>query len=426
MIRKIEKKVGIVLMTCLVSLFLFSCEQSNIDNKSNATSEYSLNSEEKVQNVEEKNTVLKTEYEIEDYQNGLLIVSKSDGLLYGVINRNNEEIVPVKYDEIKFLKSDIAKKNDKQFFEATYEGKTTLFDNQGKIVIKDYLKSSSGNGVSAVEYEIGDKESSPLRFAQEIFGKKLVFYNERGDVLSSFDLPPSDFDKPVVSYEWVSEKCFIMSYGGMNVTSSGYEITKAGTIIYDYEGNIIDQFDNTATHHYEKQDDEDGYYIYFQRYGEELQSCIDQNLTVAAKISVDENGVNKVVEEYDWNDWKSVLSSNSSSSYGYYLGENHLYSSNGTWKYEDASGNAVYDVRYYSCVELDNAYLLTNEDKQVCVITNNGKKVIDYGEIVNNGDNCVFKNTVLGKDNFFADDKSVCIVTKEGDGTSAFIFSGEK
>ncbi len=37
-------------------------------------------------------------------------------------------------------------------------------------------------------------------------------------------------------------------------------------------------------------------------------------------------------------------------------------------------GDAVYDGRYYSCLKIDTAYLLSNENKEACVITENGKK----------------------------------------------------
>lgn len=48
--------------------------------------------------------------------------------------------------------------------------------------------------------------------------------------------------------------------------------------------------------------------------------------------------------------------------------------------------DAVYDGRYYSCLKIDTAYLLSNENKEACVITENGKKVLDYGDISYEGD----------------------------------------
>lgn len=114
----------------------------------------------------------------------------------------------------------------------------------------------------------------------------------------------------------------------------------------------------------------------------------------------------------------------------YYLGpnnENIIYKSNDTWKYESKGGTPLYDTRYYSCNKFDNAYLLSNENNDVCVITPNGKKVIDYGEISYSNEKTYSYNGTILEDskNFFSDNSSVCIVTKE-DGIEEAHFFNEK
>lgn len=49
---------------------------------------------------EGKNYKITTEYDLEDYASGYIIVSKNDGLLYGVIDKEGNEVIPVEYDNI--------------------------------------------------------------------------------------------------------------------------------------------------------------------------------------------------------------------------------------------------------------------------------------------------------------------------------------
>ena len=84
-------------------------------------------------------------FHIEDYENGYLIVSKSDGILYGAIDRNNKNIIPMEYDSASFFDSELLKKKGKVFIKTSYEKKKSVFNKDGnKIIIRITCKIETG------------------------------------------------------------------------------------------------------------------------------------------------------------------------------------------------------------------------------------------------------------------------------------------
>ena len=113
------KRIYYIFIVCIMSAFMLSCgkkQDVNIPDKQ----EEKVQQEEKKEK-EEKSISLQTDYHIEDYENGYLIVSKSDGILYGAIDRNNKNIIPMEYDSASFFDSELLKKKGKVFIKTSYE-----------------------------------------------------------------------------------------------------------------------------------------------------------------------------------------------------------------------------------------------------------------------------------------------------------------
>ena len=78
---------------------------------------------EKEDTLEGKNYKITTEYDLEDYASGYVIVSKNDGLLYGVIDKDGNEVIPVEYDNIQLVRGEDEKSDrDEVYFVCEYEG----------------------------------------------------------------------------------------------------------------------------------------------------------------------------------------------------------------------------------------------------------------------------------------------------------------
>ena len=399
------KRIYYILIVCIMSVFMLSCgkkQDVNIPDKQ----EEKVQQEEKKEK-EEKSISLQTDYHIEDYENGYLIVSKSDGILYGAIDRNNKNIIPVEYDSASFFDSELLKKKGKVFIETSYEKKTSVFNKDGNKIIND-LDTSDFN---VVEYETEANQDVPILFyAQNSEKNNISIYNEDGSQKSSFNLPvDSDASILTVSEEWVNEQCFIVT-----IMASSW----VNTYLYSYDGKLLKQWKNCSFRHCNARGKSGNEYHVYVEGGD-----WKKNKITTEKIYIDENGICKTVGKYskvqerldEFDSDKEPVEIIET----YHIGnnkENTISKSNDTWKYQTTSGDAVYDARYYSCLKIDTAYLLSNENKEACVITENGKKVLDYGDISYEGDeDYYYQNIKLDKKNFFSDFNSVCIVTKENE-----------
>lgn len=414
----------------MVSIFLISCGKrhtSTTTKSSETTQQTEEQTEEETDFMDHENeqqeqlvtnSSLSTDYHIEDYENGYLIISKSDGLLFGVIDRNNNTILPVEYDEISFVDSN--GNTDKQYFCARYENQYTLFDEQGTKLIENSIYP-----IDSVNYEIAPSDNMPLLFytkptaEQTLDFSELIFYNENGSIKSNIKLENGISSKPLLlSTEYVNENFFIMTITAFQSTNPNATLT----YMYDYDGKVLKKWKKSSISHCNTRgDSENDYYVYIQNLGTKK---VD-------KVYIDSNGNCKSVDHYTANEFQHEYMENQQASTPidvYYLGtnnENVIYKSNDTWKYESKTGTPIYDTRYYSCKSFDKSYLLSNENNDVCVITQNGKKVIDYGSITYDGDeNYSYNGTTLDSyNNFFSDNSSVCIVTKEDGLEEAHFFS---
>lgn len=142
-----------------------------------------------------------------------------------------------------------------------------------------------------------------------------------------------------------------------------------------------------------------------------------------------------MIEEdtFTFDEIQSMATSNAmaglSNRYQYHLGENKdciIYQTNDTWKYEDASGNPIYEQRYYSLGLIDEGYALSNEDKQVCIITKNGRKTVDYGYLELSGSTFVLEGgKTLKRKDVLVDYNSVCIIRHSAEGNQVYYWESK-
>ena len=85
---------------------------------------------------EGKNYKITTEYDLEDYASGYVIVSKNDGLLYGVIDKDGNEVIPVEYDNIQLVRGEEEESDkDEVYFVCEYEGEEEVLDSNGQKIL---------------------------------------------------------------------------------------------------------------------------------------------------------------------------------------------------------------------------------------------------------------------------------------------------
>lgn len=344
-----------------------------------------------------------TEYEIEEYCGELIVVSKNDGLLYGVLDaRTGKEIVPIKYDEID-LKSDSL--NEYVYIVTWFEGVKSLFDSNGNDLGLRCLEDE----YFFIENSYHDNEV----YVGLICGLEIFLYDSKGESkLYEFNL--ADIVGRNISagnsITCISSDCFLYKMGGIY---SG---------VIDGRGNIIHSFKGTITNAGIISECASGL-----GYGETgswlllVQGDMDYGY-----YSIDSNGKIAYVADYDvYNqdvyfdgDW--VKRSEDGDKYGhnyeYFLEEGaYIYTSNDTWKLVDGNKKAIYDERYYNMERIGDWYFLSNEDDDICVVDRKGTVVIDYesGFTYSKG-SVYYDGTELDDwDTFFYDRDTFIIVTKE-------------
>lgn len=331
--------------------------------------------------------IFTTEYEIEDYCNGVFIVSKSDGLLYGVLDLNGEEILPLQYDKIKFMNKDGEHEN--VYIETTYEEQYAVYDAKGNKLFDEKA--------DIISYEMEVTAENPPFFVTgrntnyDLRNEKgeLKIYREDGTQVSSIQL----------EYNLLPYVCWVDD----NICLVGYETGDGCLECVRYiSGEVVKRW-------------EEGNYLVSSvggMEGENYYTYVGDKNRIYNKIVITADG-DLVIEEdtFTFDEMQSIATSNAmaglSNRYQYHLGENKdciIYQTNDTWKYEDASGNPIYEQRYYSFQIMDEGYALSNEDKQVCIITKNGRKTVDYGYLELNDSNYLFQGgTRLTRDDVFAD-----------------------
>lgn len=361
-----------------------------------------------------KESVLSTEYTITGYAKDFFAVENSTGILEGVIDINNNVIIPVEYDDVYFL--NLPDRRDKPidevFFLAKYEDEYYVIDQKGKKIIDgdahdiEYQKDVF-NPQAYFYLCLESSDTNP--------GGNIVLYDIKGNEIARLDRKLSNSQKAVDSFLWVDDSRFFVMFQNLTTLENGSLSWDYYLSLFDYSFNEIKKWEGYAA--------------------TTTSGFIDDtfNLGVLTDngsymiISVDPSGniSETPCSKEDIESLSQQIKSNEKPESGYSIGDKkqyHIYESNNTWKLEDENGNPLYDKRYYGFGHLDKAYFLTNENDDVCVFTKNGDKVIDYGTMYYNGKTVVYDGTLLDSDNTYADYDSVCVVKNENGLNTARVF----
>ena len=168
-----------VLYVILVStLMLSGCGKSNDQKQLNEvksentekavsnqnTEKASVSEKDNIRKIGNGSAIFSTNYKIEDYCNGDFIVSKSDGLLYGVINIQGKEIIPVQFDNISFMNDEKVVNGDSKniYIKAKYEDQYSIYNENGEKILDgdasiiNYKLGGGETGENNPLFEIGD------------------------------------------------------------------------------------------------------------------------------------------------------------------------------------------------------------------------------------------------------------------------------
>lgn len=364
----------------------------------------------------ENGLIFSTEYEVEDYCQGCFIISKNDGLLYGVIDMKGEEILPIKYDDIEFLNKDRVKDGIDTilYLQTKYENEYTVINSMGQEILD--------KKVQIIDYKIGECNSESAFFREDeeediLHTKFIRFYKEDGTLLSELNCNSSY----VSGTSMISPDYYLLSIANYEQDGYKFSVLFQGTYLYDKNNEIVQEWEgrNVST--------------FYQIEGERLAFYLQGNDGSTEKWLIDSAGNTEYQETFDSDSFEAVVASDmlkntNSNRDNYNLGETgniKLYLSNDTWKLEDMNGKALYDDRYYSCTKKEECFLLSNEDNQVCMIDRNGKLIIDYGWLELKDDTYYFEGRKIDSDYFFEGDDGVCFIVKNDNENQVYFFGGK-
>lgn len=364
-----------------------------------------------------------TDYQIEDYCDGLMIVSKNERRLYGVLDIEGNEWIALQYDQISFLNKDhvINGKDDTLYLGLKYEDKYTVISRKKEIILKDVL----GNVVCA-EYSLGERREGYVAFAQNAntYGNRSVLlYDDKGELL--LDIPWGE--SPFNFITMISENCFLVSVSNSNQTA--YHVR-----LYNMEGEMLKEWEGTCMTNGENflkylEDDPDKAEILIGNFDGTYQFWkIDNQGNVQQVATYAQSELESIMHAAITSNQQNPLSVNDYSN-DYFK----LYKSNDTWKLETPNGAEMYEERYYECHAYPNydgtyydSFWLSNAENEAFMINRFGEKVIDYGwltvEQYRGYWNLYFKGREFETSNCFVEDKGICYI----DGQDVYYFQARE
>lgn len=410
--KQLKRKIALVLAFFMAVGTVAGCgKKENNDTPLNSEVEEEVDEkEEKMDDAEEEITkksgdvIFSTEYTIEKYCHGRFIVSKSDGLLYGVLDMDGKEVIPVKYDEIQLMNKDalLDGVDSEAFFRAQYEETYRIFDENGNEIL--------GEDARYIDYPLGGVSNDLPRFYRtkstelDIYdgeGKNIAALTFEGEADSQDSLTVSDV-------AMVSENICAISYEIYSIDGTTTKYKNAKVLLCDINKDsllrksILKEWNDTMC----KINTYNGTVVL------EMTSLTGEG---ESSYAVTKDGGTKRVE---------VVSDKASNSWN--LGENKLYQTNDTWKLIDKEGKPIYDERYYERYTEDGTYFLENEDRQFCLIDRWGNMIADYGVFVCENNSVYYDGSEMTDENYFAGDDGVCIVKNSNEGNQVRFFYCEE
>lgn len=346
--------------------------------------------------------VLETEYEVRDYCKGYFIVSKNDGLLYGLMDIYGNEIIPIQYDMMDFHNKEhvINERSKNLYLCVRYENQYYIGDTSAKLLFDGYA--------SVIDFESGQPDADSAYWNSDDSSNKIYrIYKEDTTLLQEIDYSEGS----ELHMVWLSPDYYIAS-----ISKGG---SSCNIYIYDKNANAIMQWNDVELLDH-KVNDDGSYYLYlYEGEGIYTKYSLSKNGDVDLLKSMDrdeskEERANDIGPQPPRNEWL--------------LGKDHsikLYRSNGTYKLVDQDGNALYDQRYYKCFQTWQSYILNNEDNQSCLINQNGKLVIDYGWLEADPEQWYisFLGYEIGIDCILDGGSEVAIVVRRDGISSIYMFS---
>ncbi len=345
-------KKFISLFSVFLILFSLCACSANTDKDNNSPGNTSTNKNTPILDKMKSEYCFTTEYDVEDYCENAVIVSKTDGLLFGLLNDNGKEIIPLKYSFLQFINKDdyirgicgnayLLAKYEDTFVILDINGNELLSNKSGFVYVDCYLKTI--------------KEKDDPFFAEESDGK-YIFYNEKCEIIGHSS---NTGVGGIENQKFISNS----SYHALKTSSDPFI-----DVISDYNGNTIKEL--RLFSFVTCKDNKVIFYNCLEN-GEYMKFTIDENNTITelGLLSQDEG----VIES-------QTLSRERDLGYNF-----KLYQSNGTYKLEDLNGNNLFEERYFKNLRIDgenDLIFLTNEDNGVCAIGKYSlKKYINYASL---------------------------------------------
>jgi len=356
---------------------LFSATACNDEKEvaNNSTTNTSVNESTSSEAATEvKAQLLTTEYEIEDYLDNAIIVSKNDGLLYGLIDNNGNEIIPVKYDDMEFLNDGEYLKNESEeiYILAKYENVESIFDVKGKMVLEtvipeDYEGPEPFVGLGYIRYydkSVKVSDNTPV-FYEKLTDNSINLYNKKYQKVGS-----------TIKDKYNYTMCYINDKFSIAYNSKIY--------ILDYNNSVLNSFDKTI-------------YTYPTVYGDKCYlKMIDKNEDIlkgnnVTTLCLDSNGnileTKKFATKAEFDVYFKSISEQYKTEDETEKENFKCYKTNSTYKVEDLNGNPLYAERYYKSLsvngENNDCHFLTDEDDNVCIFGSQGHLYVKFGEYVN-------------------------------------------
>ncbi len=302
---------------------------------------------------------LTIEYDVEDYVENAIIVSKNDGLVYGLLDNEGKEIIPVKYDDMEFLnKDDYIDGYFDLYISCSYEDMNYIFDVKGKKILETedaiYYADSIFKNAKAPVFKIGN-----LKKGYELYNKDMV-------KIATHTENPDNYE------HIISNKCYI-------AYSKSYSkfleaCTYSSVYIYDYNGNIVKDFSGLQL----IEEDYD-YYAYIDNkcilflINEDTDIRFDRNLIEGTAYYIGESGNILSQVSMTFGEFEEKCAN---------AKQYNLYKSNSTYKMEDLKGNSLYEERYYKKLSVageNECVCLTDEDDSVCIFGRQGNLYAEFG-----------------------------------------------